>query len=187
MIIYFAKYSGLQGCAQRGRVLHIMFHLYQFITGILLRCKPRSCCLVQLPALEEITEIILLQSGVLWSPLQSPGWADSECRFTSEIFTQQGNNISFCVTGASLLALSASVCPKAEIVLLQAGVFWLVILKVGYISFIDKSMRISFIFNFLHFLYFFLCCVQFKFLFNCLLCLGFFPYKPTDSQMESLR
>lgn len=37
--------------------------------------------------------------------------------FTSEIFTQQENNISFCVTGASLLPLSASVCPKAEMVL----------------------------------------------------------------------
>lgn len=64
-------------------------------------------------------------------------------RFTSEIFTQQENSISFCVAGASLLlALSASVCPEAEIVL-QADVFRLLILKVCYIIFIDGVVEVS--------------------------------------------
>lgn len=61
----------------------MMFHLCQCIQGILLRGKPRSCCLVQLPALKKIREIILLWGGVLWSPLQGPAWAGSECRYPS--------------------------------------------------------------------------------------------------------
>lgn len=59
---------------------------------------------MQLPALKETREMLLL-SGVLWSPLQGLAGVilnADVARFTSEIFTQQENNISFCVTGASL-------------------------------------------------------------------------------------
>lgn len=44
-----------------------MFHLYQRIKGILLKCKPRSCCFVQLPALKETRGIILLLSALVTS------------------------------------------------------------------------------------------------------------------------
>lgn len=73
--------------------------------------------MLQLPAPKEMTEILLLGFGHLCRALPGLTLNADVPQFTSEIFTQQENNISFCVIGASLLALSASVCPKAEIVL----------------------------------------------------------------------
>lgn len=61
---------------------------------------------MQLPTLKETREIFLLLSQVVWSPLQGRFlWVILNAdvvRFTSGIFAQQENNISFCVTGASL-------------------------------------------------------------------------------------
>lgn len=84
----------------------------------LLKSKTRSCCFMQLSTLKETRRIFLLLSEVVWSPLQGRFlWVILNAdvvEFTSVIFAQK-NNISFCVTGVSLLlALPASVCPESD-------------------------------------------------------------------------
>lgn len=62
-------------------------------------------------------------------------------RFTSEIFAQWENNISFCVTGASvLLALSVSLCPQSDSAL---GWYILAVNLRSCIIFIDGIFKVS--------------------------------------------
>lgn len=108
MIICFRKVYWASRLCQMGKIFtHYVSSLlvHQRKQG-LLKSKTRSCYFMQLPTLKETREIILLLSQVVWSPLRGRFlWVILNAdvvRFTSEIFAQLENNISFCVTGASL-------------------------------------------------------------------------------------